>query len=59
MKEEDFKTITLQGMGKAITKCVSVAEIIKRRVPDLHQQIFISSSDVVDVYHPNEVGLDM
>ena len=40
-KGEDF--IVLKGMGRAINKTVTVAEIVKRRVAGLHQDTEVSS----------------
>ena len=45
-------------MGRAISKVVTVAEIIKRRKPDLHQITEIGSTTVVDEYEPTEEGLE-
>ena len=45
-------------MGRAISKTVTVAEIIKRRVPGLHQITELSSVEIVEVYRPLEEGLD-
>ncbi len=43
-------------MGNAINKVVSVAEVLKRRIP-LHQLTQIDSSEIVDRYEPLEEGL--
>lgn len=45
-------TIMINGMASAIHKAVSVAEIVKHRVPGLHQITEISSEEVTDVYEP-------
>ncbi len=37
---------------------VTIAEILKRRVPKLHQTTQIESTDITDVYEPLEEGLD-
>jgi hypothetical protein len=39
-------------------QAVTIAEIIKRRVPGLHQNTSIGSLDITDTYEPIEVGLD-
>lgn len=52
-------TVTIKAMGRAISKTVTVAEIIKRRVPGLHQITELSSVEIVDVYRPLEEGLDV
>jgi Alba len=44
-------------MGRAINKAVTIAEILKRKMP-LHQQNVLSSVEMVDVYEPVEEGLD-
>ena len=44
-------------MGKAINKAVTIAEILKRKMP-LHQITALSSCEIVNVYEPLEEGLD-
>jgi len=44
-------------MGKAINKAVTIAEILKRKMP-LHQVTALSSCEMVNVYEPLEEGLD-
>ena len=41
-------------MGRAINKTVTIAEIMKRTVPGLHQITHIDSTDITDVYEPIE-----
>ncbi|GAB9468416.1 Aspartyl protease family a01b [Globisporangium polare] len=50
--------VVLKAMGNAISKAVTVAEILKHRVEHLHQITQISSIETVDVYEPLEEGLD-
>jgi len=57
-KEKGFTEVILKAMGRAINKTVTIAEIIKRRIPNLHQITEISSTDITDVYEPLEEGLD-
>jgi hypothetical protein len=45
-------------MGKAIHKTVSVAEIIKRRIPYLHQITDIGSTEIEEIYSPVSEGLE-
>lgn len=45
-------------MGKAIHKTVSIAEIIKRRIPGLHQITEIGSAEIVETYEPKVTGLE-
>merc|ERR1712039_537783 len=57
-KEQDKKTITITGSGNALTKAVTLAEVIKRRFKGLHQITSLSSAEIVDEYEPLEEGLD-
>ena len=45
-------------MGRAINKAVTIAEILKRKLP-LHQINTLTSVEMVDVYEPIEEGLDV
>jgi hypothetical protein len=45
-------------MGRAINKAVTIAEILKRKMP-LHQINCLSSSEIVDIFEPLEEGLDV
>ncbi len=44
--DKSCETIILSGMGSAITKTISIAEILKRKVPGLHQWTRIESHEV-------------
>ncbi|XP_074349241.1 uncharacterized protein LOC141688985 isoform X2 [Apium graveolens] len=57
LQENDGREIVLKAMGPAINKAVAITEIIKRRIPQLHQDTVISSVKIVDVYEPIEEGL--
>jgi DNA-binding protein len=46
--------VILRGIGRAINKVVTLAEIIKRSVPSLHQVTSIGSSEITDVFPPTE-----
>merc|ERR1712187_569568 len=48
----------ITGTGNAITKAVSLAEVVKRRFKGLHQVTALSTTDIVDEYEPLEEGLD-
>jgi DNA-binding protein len=48
----------LKAMGRAIHKAVTIAEILKRKIP-LHQWNVLSSMEMIDRYEPIEEGLDM
>jgi hypothetical protein len=45
-------------MGRAINKAVTIAEILKRKMP-LHQWNVLSSLKMIDLYEPIEEGLDV
>ena len=51
-------TITLKAMGRAINKCVTITEILKRKMP-LHQITKLSSEEIIDIFEPLEEGLDI
>eukprot|EP01089_Gocevia_fonbrunei_P010610 TRINITY_DN23550_c0_g1_i1.p1 TRINITY_DN23550_c0_g1~~TRINITY_DN23550_c0_g1_i1.p1 ORF type:complete len:319 (-),score=105.53 TRINITY_DN23550_c0_g1_i1:107-1063(-) len=57
-KEKGATEVVLKAMGRAISKTVTIAEIIKRRIPGLHQITHIDSTDITDVFEPLEEGLD-
>jgi len=57
-KEKGVTEVVLKAMGRAINKTVTIAEIIKRRIPGLHQNTNIDSTDITDVWEPIEEGLD-
>jgi ribonuclease P/MRP protein subunit RPP25 len=50
-------TIVLKALGRAICKAVTIAEILKRKMP-LHQCNTLSSVEMIDVFEPLEEGLD-
>lgn len=53
---QDF--VNIKAAGNAIARGVLVAEIIRHRVPGLHQINKISRIDIVDEWEPLEEGLD-
>ncbi|TYJ08264.1 hypothetical protein E1A91_A11G062500v1 [Gossypium mustelinum] len=55
--EKGSNEIVLKAMGRAINKTVMIAELIKRRVADLHQITSIGSTDITDMWEPLEEGL--
>ncbi|CAH1429822.1 unnamed protein product [Lactuca virosa] len=57
LQERRRNEITLKGMGQAISKTVTIAEIVKRCIPQLHQETEISSVFITDVWEPIEEGL--
>ncbi|CAM9582367.1 unnamed protein product, partial [Phaeothamnion confervicola] len=56
--DRNVERLELKACGRAINKTVTIAEILKRRVPGLHQITELSTVDVVEVYAPLEEGLD-
>ncbi|KAL5862169.1 hypothetical protein ACOSQ3_003453 [Xanthoceras sorbifolium] len=57
LQEKRVKEIVLKAMGQAINKTVAIAEILKKRIPRLHQDTAISSISITDVWEPIEEGL--
>lgn len=57
LQDKRVSEIVLKAMGRAINKTVLLAEIVKRRVEGLHQNVVISSIDITDVWEPLEEGL--
>ncbi|CAA3023821.1 ribonuclease P subunit p25 [Olea europaea subsp. europaea] len=58
LQERRGNDIVLKAMGQAISKTVAIAEIIKRRIPRLHQDTAISSLKITDTFEPIEEGLE-
>ncbi|KAF3440507.1 hypothetical protein FNV43_RR18791 [Rhamnella rubrinervis] len=57
LQEKGSNEIVLKAMGRAINKTVMIAELIKRRIIGLHQNTFIGSTDIIDMWEPLEEGL--
>ncbi|XP_015073022.1 protein FAM98B-like isoform X2 [Solanum pennellii] len=57
LQEKGSKEIALKSMGRAISKTVMIAELIKRKIVGLHQITSIGSSDITDTWEPLEEGL--
>jgi hypothetical protein len=57
IQEKGSSEIVLKAMGRAINKTVTIAEIIKRRIANLHQNTAIGSTDITDLWEPLEEGL--
>lgn len=55
---QGFKGITIKATGTAITVAITLAEIIKRRILNLHQVNTIGVTTISDTYEPLEEGLD-
>ncbi|XP_012835739.1 PREDICTED: ribonuclease P protein subunit p25-like protein [Erythranthe guttata] len=56
-QERQVNEIVLKATGQAISKTVAMAEILKRRIPQLHQYITTSSVKITDTFEPIEEGL--
>jgi len=57
-EEKKFETIVLSGMGNVIPKCLGIADLVRRRVKDLHEIVEIGTVEMEDTYMPIEEGLD-
>ncbi|WRX21496.1 DNA/RNA-binding protein Alba-like - like 5 [Theobroma cacao] len=55
--EKQVGEIVLKAMGQAISKTVAISEIIKKRIPGLHQETSISSMSITDMWELMEEGL--
>ena len=49
--------MTIKAAERLIEKALWVAEVLRRKVPDLHQVITINEKKIIDVYMPREEGL--
>ncbi|GAX75832.1 hypothetical protein CEUSTIGMA_g3275.t1 [Chlamydomonas eustigma] len=58
LEEKGHSTVVLSSLGRAINKTVAIAEVVKRRVPGLHQITEINSTDITDTWEPTEPGLN-
>eukprot|EP00922_Rhytidocystis_sp_ex-Travisia-forbesii_P028003 GHVS01041105.1.p1 GENE.GHVS01041105.1~~GHVS01041105.1.p1 ORF type:complete len:217 (+),score=36.62 GHVS01041105.1:68-718(+) len=54
-----FKSVSFFGVGRAMTNAITAAEMVKRKMPELHQTGRVSTMEVKDIYEPLEEGLDM
>ncbi|CAI5515340.1 unnamed protein product, partial [Closterium sp. Naga37s-1] len=57
LQERGQKEVVVKAMGRAISKAVLVAESARRRIPGLHQNTVIGSTDITDLWEPLEEGL--
>lgn len=49
--------VTVKAADRLMDRALWVAEVLKRRVPGLHQITEIKEREIVDVYEPREEGL--
>ncbi|ETO24997.1 hypothetical protein RFI_12147 [Reticulomyxa filosa] len=54
---KQFDTIVLKATGQAIYSAVTTAEVVKRRIADLHQVTSLDTLEMIDVWEPLEEGL--
>jgi len=52
-----FDTIALKATGRAIYSAVTTAEVVKRKVANLHQMTKLDTLEMSDVWEPLEEGL--
>eukprot|EP01064_Diplonema_japonicum_P015668 TRINITY_DN2343_c1_g2_i1.p1 TRINITY_DN2343_c1_g2~~TRINITY_DN2343_c1_g2_i1.p1 ORF type:complete len:320 (+),score=58.03 TRINITY_DN2343_c1_g2_i1:48-1007(+) len=50
LKEDGHRTLTIKGLGAVVSKTITVAEMIKRRVKGLHQITALEPTVIVDKY---------
>jgi len=58
-QELNGEVVVVNGKGKAIGKAVTVAEIIKRTVPGLHQQNSIAMEASVDRWEAKDAAAQL
>ena len=56
-QKAEVRMIEFKATGKAINKLVSVVEVVKRRIPHLHQVTETGTLKNVEYYEPLEEGL--
>jgi len=54
---EDKQFVTIRAAERLIERALWVAEVLRRKVPELHQIINITEKKIVDVFMPREEGL--
>merc|ERR1712232_1459649 len=50
--------VVITATGNALTKAVTLAEVVKRRFKGLHQITSIGQQEIIDEWEPKEEGLD-
>ncbi|XP_065840331.1 ribonuclease P protein subunit p25-like protein [Oscarella lobularis] len=59
LQSDGHRSVVLKGEGHSCTKTISVAEIVKRRLPSLHQNTRILYSDVEEVWSPKDATMEL
>jgi len=57
-KEQPKEFVILKAIDNAIPTAITVADVLSRRIPNLHQVITIEQIEIEDIYNPLEEGLD-
>lgn len=57
--EEPAGEVRIVGRGRAISRAVTVAEILRRKIEGLHQSTGLSSVRIIDEFEPVEEGLEV
>lgn len=57
-EERGKQDVKIAATGNALAKAVTVAEVLKLRMKNLHQVTDIGLREIVDMYEPLEEGLD-
>ncbi|XP_012447730.1 uncharacterized protein LOC105770911 isoform X1 [Gossypium raimondii] len=57
LQEMGSNQIVFKAMGRAISKTVTIVELLKKRIVGLHQITSIGSTDITDMWEPLEEGL--
>ena len=58
-KEKDINDVNLSATGNAIPKLIETVEVVKHRVPNIHQTNSISTIVVKDEYKPKADGVNI
>ncbi|XP_072179769.1 uncharacterized protein [Diadema setosum] len=58
MKEDESRSIIFTGVGQAVTKTVTCAEIMKRQMKNLHQINKAYFRKTEEIWEPKQEGLD-
>ena len=56
--KENEESIIIKSAGNAANKGVTLAEVLRHRIPDLHQINRIAYNEIKEVWMPKEEGLD-
>ena len=56
--ELNKEQVVIKASGNALTRAVTLAEVVKRRFKGLHQITSVGITEIVDEYEPLEEGLD-